>query len=211
LFEKDVTWNVGLNISNIGTKISYTQEDDEFIPTNLRLGTALNFELDMYNKISFIVDANKLLVPTPPEYYPTGYVFSDGDTVQPGDQIIRYGMDPDVSVAVGMLQSFYDAPGISKDDGSRSVFREEIQEISLSFGLEYWYDNKFAVRLGYFNEHQRKGNRKYMTFGAGIRTNVIGFDFAYLVPFYTDSSPLANTVRFSLLFNMGEEAKVKAL
>jgi hypothetical protein len=189
--DKDAIYTFGLNVSNIGTKISYTAERNEFIPINLRLGSGLTFLLDRYNEITFTVDLNKLLVPTPPEY--------NGDS-------IAYGMDRNVAVPAGMLQSFYDAPGIAREDGSRSVLREELQEIIYSFGLEYWYNKQFAVRAGYFHEHERKGNRKYFTVGLGLRYNILGLDFAYLVPTYFNNNPLANTVRFSLSFDLDQYA-----
>ena len=180
----------GVNISNIGSKISYSDNEiKEFIPTNLRLGPSLTLELDDYNSISFMLDINKLLVPTPPIYQidsTTGMpVYKDGKPV------ILKGRDPDVSVISGMIQSFYDAP-----DG----FSEEIREFSFSIGAEYWYDKQFALRGGFFYEDKSKGNRKYFTLGAGLRYNVFGLDFAYLIPL-EQHNPLENTLRFSLLFN----------
>ena len=129
----------GVNISNIGTKISYTDDQDpDFIPTNLRMGGVFELEIDEYNSIAFNFDINKLLVPTPPIYYEPGDTLSSGDIVQNGDQIIKEGKDPNVSVPVGMFQSFYDAPG---------GFQEELHEITYSFGLEYWYNKIFAIRV----------------------------------------------------------------
>lgn len=178
----------GTNISNIGTKISYTQSQEEsFIPINLRLGGRLTTDLDDYNSISIAVDVNKLLVPTPPIY--------DEDTNE-----ILHGKDPDVSVPVGMFRSFWDAPGVLREDGTRSVFQEELHEISISTGAEYWYREQFAIRAGYFHEHMDKGNRKFATFGIGLKLNVFSLDFAYLVPF-AQNSPLANTLRFTLGFD----------
>ncbi len=130
------------------------------------------------------VDMNKLLVPTPPMYYRDSL---DGL----GNPVIEAGFDPNVSVAVGMFRSFYDAPG---------GFGEEVRELTYSAGLEYWYQNQFAIRGGYFHEHATKGNRKYFTLGIGLRLNVFGLDFAYLVPIH-QNNPLANTLRFSLLFD----------
>lgn len=168
----------GLNISNIGSKISYTDEAQQnFIPINMRLGAALTMELDEYNSIMFTADANKLLVPTPPQQV--------GDTL--------YGKDPaNISIASGVFNSFSDAPG---------GFKEEMHEIAYSVGLEYWYNKQFAVRGGYFYEHENKGNRKYFTFGVGLKLNVFGLDFAYLVPAQGRNHPLANTLRFTLLFD----------
>src|SRR5688572_5435601 len=141
---KDAILAVGLNISNIGAKISYTETGvKDFIPINLRLGTALTLKLNDYNDLTFLVDFNKLLVPTPPIY---------SDSVADGEQLILYGQDPDVSVASGIFNSFSDAP-----DG----FSEELREVNIAGGLEYWYDKQFAFRAGYFYEHATKGNRKY--------------------------------------------------
>ncbi len=180
----------GVNISNIGSKISYSDNEiKEFIPTNLRIGPSLTLELDDYNTLSFMLDINKLLVPTPPIYD------IDSTTGLPvyknGKPVILEGKDPDVSVISGMIQSFYDAPG---------GFSEEMREFSFSLGAEYWYDKQFALRGGFFYEDKSKGNRKYFTLGAGLRYNVFGLDFAYLIPL-EQHNPLENTLRFSLLFN----------
>lgn len=184
LGSKDATFMSGLNVSNIGAKISYTQSGvRNFIPTNLRLGSGINMKLNDYNELAFMLDINKLLVPTPPIY--------TQDTANSSENIIAQGYDPDVSVAQGMFQSFYDAPNGSK---------EELQEINLGFGMEYWYDRQFAFRAGYFYEDKRKGNRKYFTLGAGLRYNVFGIDLAYLIP--TDQrNPLENTLHFTLTFD----------
>ncbi len=198
--DKDGELAFGMVISNIGNKISYTNTAQrDFLPTNLRLGTAITIDLDQYNSISFAYDANKLLVPTPPIYNPTD-----------GTQIIA-GRDPDVGVAAGMFGSFTDAPGspvydeqgnfeivdgeLTVKDGS--VFREELREINHSVGMEYWYADQFAVRGGYFYEHPTKGNRQYFTVGAGFRYNVFGLDLSYLIA-TTQRNPLANTIRFTL-------------
>jgi hypothetical protein len=183
---------IGANISNIGTKISYTSgKEKEFIPINLRVGTSMTVDLDDFNKITLSLDLNKLLVPTPPIYYQDGDTLPDGSVVVPGERIIQYGMDPNVSVPVGMLHSFYDAPG---------GFKEEMQEIMIGAGLEYLYRKQFAIRTGYFYENQWKGNRKYFAFGVGLKLNVFAIDFAYLVPTTGRNNPLANTVRFTLSF-----------
>lgn len=181
---KDAILMAGANISNIGAKISYTESGvKNFIPTNLRLGPGVKIKLNEYNDLSFMLDINKLLVPTPPIY--------TQDTANSADNIILYGQDPDVSVAQGIFQSFGDAP---------NGFKEELQEINLGFGMEYWYDNQFAFRGGYFYEDRRKGNRKYFTLGAGLRYNVFGLDLAYLIP--TDQrNPLQNTLHFTLTFD----------
>jgi hypothetical protein len=149
----------------------------------------LKLKLNEYNDLTFLVDFNKLLVPTPPIYDPTNVVN--------GEQQILFGSSPDVGVAEGMINSFSDAP-----DG----FSEELHEINIASGLEYWYDNQFAFRAGYFYEHETKGNRKYFTLGAGLKYNVFGVDFAYLIP--TDQrNPLENTLRFTLLFDFNSLKK----
>ena len=190
--KKDMELAFGANISNIGNKISYTETSTrDFIPINLRLGTALNADLDEYNKISFAFDLNKLLVPTPPIY---------NDSIN--DQI-DFGKDPNVSVVSGIFQSFGDAPG---------GFNEEMREINFSIGTEYWYDNQFAIRAGYFNEHNTKGGRKFFTFGSGVKYNVFALDFSYLINAsraINGNNPLANTMRFTLTFDFGQMQNVE--
>ncbi|MDC0028917.1 type IX secretion system outer membrane channel protein PorV [bacterium] len=184
--KKDMELALGANISNIGNKVRYTETSTrDFIPINLRLGTALNADLDEYNKISFAFDINKLLVPTPPIY---------SDSI---DGQIDFGQDPNVSVVSGIFQSFGDAPG---------GFSEEMREINFSVGTEYWYDDQFAVRAGYFNEHNTKGGRKFFTFGSGVKYNVFALDFSYLINAsraINGNNPLANTMRFTLIFDFG--------
>jgi hypothetical protein len=176
---KDAELAFGANISNIGAKVSYNEDPfKQFIPINLRLGSRFSINLDPYNALSVMVDANKLLVPTPPIY--------NTET----DEIL-FGMDPDVPVITGMIQSFYDAPG---------GFKEELREINLAMGVEYLYAGQFAIRAGYFDEHSTKGNRKYFTLGAGVKYNVFHLDFAYLIPRGGQTNPLANTFRFTLAF-----------
>lgn len=186
----DVTFAWGINISNIGSKISYTGTNIEkdFIPTNLRFGPRLTLDLDDYNSISFQIDINKLLVPTPP-------IYSDSTDAE-GNYIIEKGMDPNVSVITGMIQSWYDAPG---------GFSEEMREFIFAFGTEYWYTDVLALRGGFYYEDLTKGNRKYATLGVGLRYNVFGLDFSYLIPVTQDQNPLQNTLRFSLLFNLGKK------
>lgn len=187
----------GGNISNIGAKVTYSNQDNkDFIPINLRLGSALKTEIDPYNSITFALDFNKLLVPTPPVYLmdANGIIQTDPD----GNPIIERGKDPNRNLLSGMFGSFSDAP-----DG----FSEEMQEIMISFGTEYWYNELFAARLGYFYEHANKGNRQYFTMGVGFRYNVFGFDFAYLVP-PQQEHPLAETLRFTLHFNFEQESTI---
>ncbi|QHL87708.1 type IX secretion system outer membrane channel protein PorV [Nibribacter ruber] len=168
---KNVNLALGGNISNMGAKISYsTAGRKDFLPTNLRLGTALTMELDPYNKITLAIDGNKLLVP-----------YSAPDDASSNDQ---------TNVFAGIFKSFNDAPGGAS---------EEFKEITLSSGLEYWYDNTFAARAGYFYENELKGGRKYLTMGLGLRYQQFGVDAAYLIP-SDQNNPLAQTLRFSLHF-----------
>lgn len=200
------TFMWGLNISNIGAKISYTTNQyRDFIPTNFRTGLGYLLALDEHNEFLFTCDFNKLLVPTPPVYYGASEVLPSGDTVKPGDKIIKYGKDPNISIGAALFRSWTDAPGVATPfvkNGHASPFREELAEFTVSLGMEYWYDKLFALRVGYFNEHQYKGNRKYFTIGAGLKMNVFGLDFAYLIP-TTQANPLQNTLRFTLIFDIG--------
>ncbi len=178
--------DLGLNISNIGAKISYSSSStlQDFIPTNLRFGPSFTMDIDEYNRLTFSVDLNKLLVPTPPIYYP--------DSTNPdGSRVIEKGRDPNVSVVKGMIQSFYDAP---------YGFKEELEEINVVVGVEYWYNKLFSIRAGYFWESKYKGDRQFFTLGAGLRYNVFGLDFSYLIP-VQNNNPLQNTLQFTLLFN----------
>ena len=173
---------LGLQISNLGSKISYSDNmDSEFLPANLRLGGRYTTQLDQFNEISIMMDFNKLLVPTPPVYNDsTGAIFA--------------GMDPNVGVFQGAIQSFYDAP---------NGFKEEIQEISLSIGAEYWYNKVLALRAGYFYEAKNKGARQYLTLGAGIKYNVMGLDISYLIATSAlNNNPLKNTLRVGLNFDL---------
>ncbi|MFT4600504.1 MAG: hypothetical protein ACI857_000678 [Arenicella sp.] len=194
----DATLSMAATLSNIGNKVAYTVDSDrDFLPTNLRMGTALKMDFDKYNSLTGSIDFNKLLVPTTPIYNGSGAIIS--------------GLDPNVGVVTGMLQSFYDAPGqVSTDPagvstvGKNSRFVEEMREINFGLGMEYWYSNVLAVRAGFFHEHASKGNRKYLTFGAGIYFGVFGLDVSYLAS-VTQNNPLANTVRFSLKFKFGND------
>ncbi len=185
--DKEAYFAAGFNLSNIGNKISYTDGGEEhFLPTNARLGANLFMELDEYNTLSFAFDINKLLVPTPPIY--------DSLATVPGPENIISGQDPNVGVLQGMFQSFSDAPG---------GLQEELNELMYSVGAEYWYLKQFAFRGGYFHEHVTKGARKYFTVGVGLKMNVFSLDMAFLLPATRGvRSPLANTLRFTLLFDM---------
>ena len=190
---KEAIVTAGLNISNIGAKITYSNNSNKnssnFIPINMKIGTGLELELDDYNRIAFLFDINKLLVPTLPIYE----LDSNGSPIQDanGEYKILYGKDPNRGIAEGMFGSFNDAPGGSK---------EEMRELVYSFGMEYWYNKLFAIRGGYFYESPFKGNRQYITLGAGVKYNVFGLDFAYLIP-TQQRNPLENTLRFSLTFD----------
>lgn len=197
LGDGDGTFAFGMNISNIGAKMSYSDAARrDFIPINLRLGPCLTMDIDKYNTVSFNVDINKLLVPTPPIYT------ADGDSILSGE-------DPTRGVAAGMIGSFSDAPGdlnTSYEVIPGSKMKEEFREINFGGGLEYWYAKQFAVRGGYFWEHQTKGNRKYWTMGIGVKYSIFSLDFSYLIA-NTQRSPLANTLRFTLGFNFDGKAK----
>ena len=193
--------SIGMNISNMGNKISYTETiTRDFIPINLRIGTDISSQIDDYNKISFAIDFNKLLVPTPP--------LVDTDPTSPTYGEILSGKDPDVGIVSGIFQSFGDAPGEIDQNGEivpGSKFKEEMREINVSAGMEYWYSNQFALRAGYFHEHNTKGGRKYLTFGSGVKYNVFALDFSYLISTSSinGTNPLANTMRFTLIFDLG--------
>ena len=172
---KRSTFGSGINISNIGSKISYTDgETKDFIPTNLKLGLDYKTEMDKYNTISFAFDVNKLLVPTP-------------DTTKTD---IITGSNSNIGPIEGIFVSFADAPG---------GWKEEFQELTFSVGAEYWYNNQFAIRAGYYYEDVNKGNRKFFTAGAGLKMNVFALDFSYLIA--AQNNPLANTLRFTLSFD----------
>lgn len=188
---KPTTIMAGIAITNMGNKISYSSSTNkDFIPINLRLGAGFSVKADDYNRIGFNLEFNKLMVPSPPVYE------IDPNTGSPkivnGQPVILFGKDPNRSVAEGMFGSFSDAPG---------GFKEEMREINPCVGAEYWYNETFAVRVGYFYEHATKGNRQFLTLGAGIKYNVFGLDFAYLIPTNAQRSPLQNTLRFTLTFD----------
>ncbi len=207
-YEKEVEWFPSMGatfawgavISNIGNKISYSKSNIEkdFIPTNLRIGPRLTLDLDDYNQLSFNVDINKLLVPTPPIYATDtlGNPIINPD----GTYQIEKGRDPNVSTIRGMVQSWYDAP---------NGLKEEFQEFYFAVGAEYLYNKLLAIRAGYFYENQYKGNRKYFTLGVGLRYNVFGLDFSYLIPTVSQQNPLEKTLRFSLLFDLNKDKREK--
>lgn len=182
------TLRAGLCISNIGNKMSYSSGTlrRDFLPTNLKLGIGYEMDFDGYNKLTVNGEINKLLVPTNPIYLTDslGHIVYN----EANDPVIAYGMNPDVSVPQGMIQSFYDAPG---------GFREELREVMFAVGAEYSYRDLFFFRLGFFHESQYKGNREFVSIGAGLKYTVFGFDVSYLIA-TRQYHPLANTLRFTL-------------
>ena len=199
--KKDGVFSLGMNMSNLGAKMSYTETAArDFIPANLRLGAAYETILDDYNSLTFALDANKLLVPTQPIY-----ALDD-------PSVIVSGMDPNVGVATGIVHSFYDAPGIVTFDAdgnpdilAGSVLKEELREVNLGAGMEYNFADVFAFRTGYFYEHFSKGNRQFITLGAGVKYTVFTVDLSYLIS-TTQQNPLANTLRFSLRLQFSDLA-----
>jgi hypothetical protein len=197
--KKEANLAIGLAFSNIGTKISYVQSANrDYLPANMGLGAAFEYEIDEHNSITFAMDINKLMVPTPvPSVLKT--VNAIGDTIFVGNP----DYDPngngvpeykEQSVPGSILSSFSDAS-----------FGEEIRELMYSFGFEYWYNKQFALRLGHYNEHRTKGNRKFMTVGLGLRYNVFCLNFSYLIPtFNSQRNPLDNTLRFSIMMDFGQ-------
>jgi hypothetical protein len=184
LFGTDAILSAGLNLSNIGTKVSFAETAEKpFLPANMKLGGASTFIIDDYNQFVFALDFNKLMVPTQPIRDITGQIVA--------------GEDPDRSVPSGIIGSFGDAPG---------GFSEELKEVAISTGIEYTYNQQFAVRAGYFYENPQKGDRRYFTVGGGLKYNMFNLDFSYLVA-DPQNSPLANTLRFSLMLNFDKVGK----
>ncbi|RYY33452.1 MAG: type IX secretion system outer membrane channel protein PorV [Sphingobacteriaceae bacterium] len=178
-FGKDALFAFGANISNIGTKIGYTENGPKyFLPTNMKLGIANTWYLDATSQLTFVFDINKLLIPT--------------TKINP-DGSINYGED--ISVPSGIFRSFTDAPG---------GFSEEFKEITFSPGLEYWYNQQFALRTGYFFESDQKGGRRYLSLGVGFKYSDFKFDFSYLAA-SQQNSPFANTLRFTLSADIGSK------
>ncbi len=179
-FGKDAILSYGVNISNIGTEMSYSDVGQSyFLPTNLRFGVANTINIDDFNQVTLALDFNKLLVPTPP--------------IRDANGLIISGKNDDVSVPSAIFGSFSDAPG---------GFSEELKEVAISPGVEYMYDQQFAIRGGYFYENAAKGGRQYLTLGVGLKYDVYRFDFSYLAA-RQQNSPLANTLRFTLAVNFG--------
>ena len=185
LGSRECQLGLGLNMSNIGSKITFGGDDNsEFIPTNLRLGTSLMIPVDEYNRFSISADANKLLVPTYPKQ-------NEGESTEDYQERVQKDYY-DISSINGIFKSFSDAP---------NGFKEELQEISWSVGAEYVYHDQFSIRGGYHHESENKGNRKYFTLGAGFRMNVFSLDVGYVIA-TAKSNPLDQTLRFTLAFDM---------
>ena len=202
-------WRGGFAIQNLGPKIKYDEGGREnFLPTNLRLGGGFDFIFDQYNRINVTAEVTKLLVPTPP-VYGTEYNYTDtnGNGVYDGSEsddvlgsiansnVIIEGQDPNVPFMSGVFQSFNDAPG---------GFSEELDEFTWALGAEYVYQDSFALRAGYFNENEFKGARKFFALGAGFKYTTIDIDLSYLFSASKVQSPLENTLRFALSFNIGD-------
>ncbi len=185
LGDRECQVGLGLNVSNIGSKITFGGDDNsEFIPTNLRLGASLMIPVDEYNRFTIAADANKLLVPTYPKQ-------EEGESTEAYQQRVQKDYY-DISSISGIVKSFGDAP---------NGFKEELQEVQWSVGAEYWYNDKFTLRAGYHHESENKGNRKYFTFGAGFKMSVFSLDAGYVIA-TAKSNPLDQTLRFTLSFDM---------
>lgn len=205
------TYNFAATINNVGNKIAYSSlasSSRDFLPMNLKIGNAFVADFDQYNQVTFSIDVQKLLVPTPPTYD-----FID-DTLR-----LIAGRDNNVGVISGMLQSFYDAPGVvlkdevtgdylQNEDGSYQIKKgsrlvEELTEINIAAGMEWWYNKVFALRGGFFFENNNKGARQYFNLGAGFKYNKFGIDISYLAALKRNN-PLANTLRFTLRMELGD-------
>jgi hypothetical protein len=204
----DGTYTFATTLNNLGNKVAYSElSKRDFIPMNLKIGNAFEAEFDDYNKVTFALDLQKLLVPTPAYYANVN-----------GSYTMLSGMDGDVGIINGILQSFYDAPGvvakdengdyIQNNDGSYAIvkgtkLKEELAEINIAGGIEWWYNDVLAFRTGMFYENRNKGNRQFLNFGASLKYNMFSIDFSYLASVSGRLSPLANTLRFTLRLNMG--------
>lgn len=204
----DGTYTFGMTINNIGNKVSYSElSRRDFIPMNLKIGNSFLAEFDEYNKVTFSVDLQRLLVPTPAIY-----------KLINGDYVMLAGMDGDVGIITSMMQSFYDAPGVLAEDengdyiqntaGNYEIvkgtrLKEELAEINIAAGAEWWYSDVLALRGGVFYENKNKGNRQFLNLGASLKYNMFAIDFSYLASLNGRQSPLANTLRFTLRLNLG--------
>lgn len=184
---KGLQYAFGANVANVGGKIKYPDNNkDEFLPANLRFGACTKYHIDNNRSVSFSTEIFKLLVPTPPIY-------------DDSSQQILYGKSDDISAFRGVFQSFYDAPGVEN-----SVLQEEFREIIYSFGIAYQHSRYLELRTGYFNEHKKKGNRKFFTFGIGLQFRGLQFDLAYLLLPTKQIHPLQHTLRFSVQFEFNK-------
>jgi hypothetical protein len=197
-------WRAGFNFQNMGPKISYDNDDinNNFLPANMRLGMGFDFVFDEYNKIGVTAEVTKLLVPTPPALVDAVDANNNGSIDQSeqdlADDTYTQALSDyrNIGWSQGIAKSFNDAP-----DG----FSEELKEFTWALGAEYSYQDSFALRLGYFNEHELKGARKFFSMGAGFKYNVVKIDVSYLFSASKVRNPLENTLRFSLTFNFGDE------
>ena len=204
----DGTYTFGMTINNIGNKVAYSElSRRDFIPMNLKIGNSFLAEFDEYNKVTFSVDLQRLLVPTPAIY-----------KLINGDYVMLAGMDGDVGIITSMMQSFYDAPGVLAEDENGDLIqtaegtyeivkgtrlKEELAEINIAAGAEWWYSDVLALRGGVFYENKSKGNRQFLNLGASLKYNMFAIDFSYLASLNGRQSPLANTLRFTLRLNLG--------
>ncbi|NNE13924.1 MAG: type IX secretion system outer membrane channel protein PorV, partial [Saprospiraceae bacterium] len=187
-------WTFGGALTNLGSKVTYTRSQfKDFLPANLGLGAGLLLNLDDYNSMSFHLDVNKLLVPSPQS--PTIFDENENEIINPDYDSDPEDTEPDYkqqSNFGAMINSFGDAQG---------GFSEELKEYNFSLGVEYWYNKQFAVRTGYYYEHEEKGDRQFLTVGLGLKYNVFAIDISYLVPTNNRRNPLDNTLRFTLQFD----------
>ena len=214
----DGVYTFAATFNNIGNKVAYSElSQRDFIPMNMKIGNSFKAEFDRYNHVTFAVDLQKLLVPTPAFY---DYYDDNGDGInQPNEFQLLSGKPNDIGVISGMIQSFYDAPGVVvKDEDGKyiqnadgtfeiskgSKLKEELSEINIAAGVEWWYNDVFAVRTGIFYENKNKGNRQFLNFGASLKYNMFAFDFSYLASISGRQSPLANTLRFTIRLYLGQ-------
>jgi hypothetical protein len=192
---QEARWALGMNLSNLGTPISYTEDATKTpIPSNLRLGGRFEYGINNKHSISLLADLNKLLVPSPPVI--------DTDTATGEFYVVR-GKAPPKSIIAGIFQSFNDAPGVQLSNGEYSVFKEELYEIAYSLGIEYNFRDLIALRSGYFHEHSTKGNRQYLTYGLGVINPHFSLELSCLAPTNGQNSPLANTFRITFTTTIG--------
>ena len=201
-------YTFAITLNNIGNKVAYSElSRRDFIPMNMKIGNSFTVQNNSYNKLTFSVDVQRLLVPTPAKY----------DLVD-GQNTLISGKPNDIGVIAGILQSFSDAPGtvledengkyIQNEDGTYAIakwsrLKEELSEINIAAGVEWWYNDVFALRSGIFYESKNKGNRQFLNLGASLKYNAFAIDFSYLASLNGRQSPLANTLRFTLRFNIG--------